>query len=98
MYHSAARERAVRMEAAKQEQEIARLPFKVGDAVVNVRAIRDGSDARVIETTPLVIVAIAPKVRMVKGEGYDRSPYFAVLRRASGFGDLVRTNFCNLQK
>lgn len=98
MYFSAAKERAIKRLAAKRDAEIAALRFKVGDLVVNTRAIADGSDARVIEGTPLQVMSIAPKVRMVKGDGYDGSPYFAVLRRASGKGDLIRTNFCNLSK
>lgn len=45
------------------------------------------------------VVAIAPKVYMKKGQGYDTNPYFLnLIIKNSANKERVRTNFCNVKK
>ena len=47
--------------------------------------------------TVMEVVAIAPKVRMRKGDGYDNNKYFLNLELPNNHS-RVRTNFCNVKK
>jgi len=47
------------------------------------------------------VVAIAPKVCMVKGKGYDNNPNFlnlVIAGQTNKYMNRVRTNFCNVKK
>ena len=53
----------------------------------------------VAKGTLMEVVAIAPKVRMVKGTGHDNNPYFLnLIIKESKHKERVRTNFCNVRK
>lgn len=81
------------------------MKIKVGDKVELLRTellddhYHDKDRTRVLAGTKMRVVAIAPKVCMVKGVGYDNKPDFLNLV-IDGQEDKhrVRTNFCNVRK
>ena len=78
--------------------------IKVGDIVELLRdtVIHDCLGNYVMKAgVKMEVVAIAPKVRMIKGEGYDNNPDFLNLVREGStnkYFNRVRTNFCNVKK
>lgn len=82
------------------------MKIKVGDKVELLRTellddyYKDHLRTRVVRGTVMRVVAIAPKVRMIKGEGYDGNKYFVNLVVDANEQDYprVRTNFCNVRK
>jgi hypothetical protein len=78
--------------------------INIGDTVELLREellddnYHDYLKTKVTIGTQMIVVAIAPKVRMVKGEGNDNNPYFLNLELpGSDKHSRVRTNFCNVK-
>ena len=61
---------------------------------------QDENKTKVAKGTIMKVAAITPKVRMVKGEGYDNKPYFLNLEfpNKPHNHNRVRTNFCNVKR
>lgn len=78
--------------------------IKVGDKVELLREellddnYHEYNRTRVAKGTIMEVVAIAPKVCMVKGDGYDNDPYFVNLVMEGTTCPRIRTNFCNIKK
>jgi hypothetical protein len=65
----------------------------------------DSKRTVVARGTIMRVVAISPKVHMIKGTGHDSNPYFLNLEmpdakssKSSKGHDRVRTNFCNVKR
>ena len=77
--------------------------IQVGDKVELLRDellddnYSDHLKTKVAKGTIMEVVAITPKVRMIKGEGYDNKPYFLNLELPNN-PNRVRTNFCNVKR
>lgn len=77
--------------------------ISIGDTVELLRDellddhYQDNKRTKVAKGTIMKVVAVAPKVRMIKGEGYDNKPNFLNLELPNN-RSRVRTNFCNVKK
>jgi len=77
--------------------------IQVGDKVELLRDellddnYSDHLKTKVARGTIMRVVAIAAKVRMIKGEGYDNKPYFLNLELPNN-RNRVRTNYCNVKR
>jgi hypothetical protein len=59
----------------------------------------DYKRTKIPKGTKMKVVAITPKVRMIKGQGCDSKPNFLNLEIPnSNIHNRVRTNFCNIKK
>ena len=61
-------------------------------------AYYDADKTKIPKGTIMEVIAITPKVRMIKGEGFDNNPYFLNLILNKENNHRVRTNFCNVKK
>lgn len=80
------------------------MKFQIGDKVELLRNellddnYHDHLKTKIPKGTIMEVVAIAPKVRMIKGEGFDSNSYFLNLVLSEENNNRVRTNFCNAKK
>lgn len=78
--------------------------IKIGDIVELLRdeVVNDCLSPYIMKKgTKMEVVAIAPKVRMIQGKGYDSNPNFlnlVIAGQTNKYINRVRTNFCNVKK